>query len=323
VSSVVTRLEKISKSFETVVALESVSVELGEGEIFGCVGPNGAGKTTAIRLLLGLLKPDAGTVELFGANPYLDHLTSLKARSRVGAMLDSPGHFIYTTAQRNLNYYAHVRRVSNANQRVAEVLRLVGLYEQRHQRVETFSRGMLQRLAFARTVVHDPDFLVLDEPTSGLDPGGQQEVRKMLERLASSGKTVLLSSHNLAEVEETCTRVAIINKGRIIVCDKIETLRAQYERPAVRLRFGTDYGRTEKDQLEKRMVDLPYVIQFLDGTEELVVQLHQQSDAVKLNQFLVSSGVPVAQMSTFSVTLQDIYEELIMEKSRSDDRSDA
>jgi len=201
-SQTVASVNNIEKKIASNIALKSVSFELRRGEIVGYIGPNGAGKTTSIRILLGLLKPDAGSVKLFDSNPYLDEQKSSQARERVGAMLEYPGHFIYTTARQNLTYHARLRKIDNVNERVDEVLQLVQLFDRRNSYVETFSKGMMQRLAFARAIIHNPELLVLDEPTSGLDPSAQKEVRDIFKNLAAAGKTVFLSSHNLTEVQE-------------------------------------------------------------------------------------------------------------------------
>lgn len=318
-NSIIAQLENVQKSYGPILALNSISLVLRKGEIFGYIGPNGAGKTTTIKILLGLLRVESGLVKLFNVDPYSDEQQSLHARSRIGAMFESPGHFVYATAEKNLEYYARLHGVKNIDKKIAEVLKLVELYERRHLRVETFSRGMSQRLAFARAIIHDSDLLILDEPTSGFDPTGQRLARNILKKLVTDGKTVFLSSHNLPEVEEICTRIAIIIKGRIVVCDEIEVLRAKYGRPVVRLELGVNFKHTRKEEILRKIRSLPYVIKCTESTGELRVELYDKSKAVKLNQYLVSLGVPVAQLTTYSLSLEEIYDNLVSKEGKSND----
>lgn len=224
----IAELKGVSKHFCQVRALDHVSFQLKEREIFGYVGPNGAGKTTTIRVLCGLLRPNEGYVKLFGADPYSDGEGS-SARQRIGVVLEDPGHFAHMTAYKNLKYYAEVYRVSNGEKRIADCLKTVGLWDRRNDHVETFSKGMKQKLAIARCILPDPDFLIFDEPTSGLDPTAQLEIREMLSNLLSLGKTIFLSSHNLAEVEKICTRVGVINKGKLVFLGEVSVLKRKYK----------------------------------------------------------------------------------------------
>lgn len=209
----------VTKNFGDVTAVSDVSLEVDGGEIFGYIGPNGAGKTTTIRIILGLLKPTAGKVFVFGKDPYT------KGVSSTGAVLDNPGLFLYYSAYRNLAYYAEIYDIGDKERRIDEVLRAVGLENRKKERVEKFSHGMKQRLALARALLPDPDLLVLDEPTTGLDPDGQEWLREKLSQLASEGKTIFYSSHQLSDVEEICTRVAIIKEGKIVLNERMEEIK--------------------------------------------------------------------------------------------------
>ncbi|MGY4707557.1 ABC transporter ATP-binding protein [Candidatus Bipolaricaulota sp. J31] len=198
--------------------LRGITVEVQRGDVFGYLGPNGAGKTTTIRVLLGLLEPDSGEVLIFGerAGP--------RARARLGFVLESDGLFDGLTAVENLELFARLYRVKRP--RIGELLELVGLSREGRERAGRFSRGMRQRLALARALLHDPEILVLDEPTAGLDPSGQMELRELLRELAAAGKTVFFSSHNLDEVERLCNRIALIHRGEIRLQGAVAELRA-------------------------------------------------------------------------------------------------
>ncbi len=203
----VLEFKEVHKSLGGKLILRGISFSVYVGDVFGYLGPNGAGKTTTIRVLLDLLPPDGGEVRLFGRP------SDPRARRRIGFVLENDGLFDGLTAAENLVLFARLYEVSRP--KVGELLELVGLGGKEGDRVGTFSKGMRQRLALARALLHDPDLLVLDEPTAGLDPTGQMEVRELIRELSGGGKTVFLSSHNLDEVERLCNRIALIHHGEI------------------------------------------------------------------------------------------------------------
>lgn len=207
---------EVRKSLGGREILRGISFSVFMGDVFGYLGPNGAGKTTTIRVLLDLLPPDGGEVRLFGrpADPL--------ARRRIGFVLENDGLFDGLTAEENLRLFARLYGVPRT--RVGELLELVGLSGRERERVGTFSKGMRQRLALARALLHDPELLVLDEPTAGLDPMGQMEVRELIRELSRRGKTVFLSSHNLDEVERLCNRIALIHHGEIRLQGEVREL---------------------------------------------------------------------------------------------------
>lgn len=202
-------------------AVRGVSLQAFPGEVFGLLGPNGAGKTTLIKMLLGVVKPSGGSASLFG-----QPVGSTAARIRVGYLPESLRVDRHHTARSALRYYGRMSRMSSSaiNSRSDELLKLVGLEGRDRESVRRFSKGMYQRLGLAQALLHDPDLLVLDEPTDGLDPVGRNEVRKVIDRLKDSGKTIFLNSHILQEVELVCTRVAILAKGDLKAIGTIEDL---------------------------------------------------------------------------------------------------
>jgi ABC-2 type transport system ATP-binding protein len=204
-----------------VSALNGVSLSARAGEVFGLLGPNGAGKTTLIKILLGVVKPSGGTATLFG-----QPVGSAAARQRVGYLPESLRVDRHHTARSALRYYGRLSRMNahEIERRSDELLELVGLRGRDRESVRRFSKGMYQRLGLAQALMHDPDLLVLDEPTDGLDPVGRNEVRKVIERLRDSGKTIFLNSHILQEVEMVCTRVAILAHGQIRGSGTVEEL---------------------------------------------------------------------------------------------------
>ncbi len=208
----VLRLQNLTKYYGEVRAVEDLTLEVYESECFGFLGPNGAGKTTTIGMILGLLWPTAGTVEVLGRRVTPVHSAPLR---QVGALVGAPGFYPYLSGRDNLRLLARLHpQVDEA--RVDEVLEQVGLSGAARRQVRGYSTGMKQRLGLAAALLHRPRLLVLDEPTNGLDPVGMAEMRGLLRRLTRQGVTVFLSSHLLHEVEQVCDRVAILHRGRVV-----------------------------------------------------------------------------------------------------------
>lgn len=210
--TVVLRTVDLTKRFGAITAVDRLSLEVRAGEVLGFLGPNGAGKSTTAGMILGLIKPTAGRVEIFGKD--LTHARDLLPR-RVGAVIESPSFYPYLSGRDNLRALAlAVGGVPEG--RIDALLAQVGLTERANSAFETYSQGMKQRLGIASTLLTDPALVVLDEPTNGLDPAGQREVRALIPQLAREGRAVLLASHLLYEVEQVCDRVAIIRRGRLV-----------------------------------------------------------------------------------------------------------
>jgi ABC-2 type transport system ATP-binding protein len=221
-SKVIAKLEKVTKSFGKKQVLKDISFNVFADEIFGYIGPNGAGKTTTIRLLTGLLPPSEGKVTVFDKNPY----TSDALRSKIGVVLDAPGLWENLTVIQNMKYFSDFYNIKTEKE-IQDCLKIVDLDTSKNLKVHTFSKGMKQRLAIARALVHDPDFLIFDEPTANLDPDAQRDIRELVSRLCKNGKTVFLSSHNLPEVQQLCRRVAIIDKGNLLTILDVDALQGQ------------------------------------------------------------------------------------------------
>jgi ABC-2 type transport system ATP-binding protein len=208
-------------------ALDRVSFDLARGDVFGLLGPNGAGKTTTLKLIMGLLRPTAGAVTVFGLNPLLP-----SARRPVGFLPELPAFPEHLTAHELLHYLAGLSGVPGPARgaRVDEVLHLVGLTTDRHRRLRQYSKGMLQRVGLAQALVHAPELVILDEPMSGLDPLGRRDVRELIFSLRDSGKTVLFSSHILTDAESLCSRVAILHHGRVTAAGTVADLTRAHQR---------------------------------------------------------------------------------------------
>jgi ABC-2 type transport system ATP-binding protein len=217
---VVLHTRNLSKQYGKRLAVDNLNLEVHRGEIFGFLGPNGAGKTTTIRMALGLIAPTSGSVEILGQDVFTQRAHVLP---RVGALVETPALYLYMSGRDNLRAVASVLGgVPKA--RIDAVLDLVGLSMRQKDRVRTYSLGMKQRLGVAMALLQDPDVLLLDEPANGLDPAGIVEMRDLMHRLSAEGKTVFISSHLLTEVQQICTRVAIINLGKLVTESTVEEL---------------------------------------------------------------------------------------------------
>jgi len=201
-------LKNISKSYNRIKALQDVSFDVPEGAVFGILGPNGSGKTTLLGIVMDVLIASAGTYTWFGNPP------SENQRREIGTLLETPNFYHYLSAQHNLEIAALIKHKPVDD--IERVLKLVRLYERKDSKFQTYSLGMKQRLAIASCLLGDPAVLVFDEPTNGLDPSGIAEIRQLIIDLAAGGKTIILASHLLAEVEKVCTHVAILQQGLLI-----------------------------------------------------------------------------------------------------------
>ena len=210
----------LTKLFGERKAVDSVDLRIPSGSAFGYLGPNGAGKTTLIRMLLGLTKPSGGTISLLG-RPIPEHRAD--ALARIGAIVEEPKFHPFLTGRENLRVVAAARE-PEAHARIEGALERVGLQHRADDRVKTYSQGMRQRLGVARCLLADPELLILDEPTNGLDPAGIEEFRGLVRTLVDEGRTVVLSSHLLSEVERICDAIAIVDRGRVVVQGPISEL---------------------------------------------------------------------------------------------------
>jgi ABC-2 type transport system ATP-binding protein len=214
------RTRSLSKAYGQRLAVNNLNLEVYRGDIFGFLGPNGAGKTTTIRMALGLITPTAGAVEILGHDVAAQRAAILP---RVGALVEQPALYLYMSGRDNLRAVAAVLGGVPAS-RLDAVLELVGLRARAKDRVKTYSLGMKQRLGVAMALLNDPEVLLLDEPANGLDPAGIVEMRDLMRQLAAQGKTIFLSSHVLTEVRQICTRVAILNLGKLVTETTIDEL---------------------------------------------------------------------------------------------------
>jgi ABC-2 type transport system ATP-binding protein len=295
--AVVVRLKGLSKTYGQRPAVDHLSLDVRQGEIFGFLGPNGAGKTTTIRMLLGLIAPTGGAVELLGEDMLANRARLLP---QVGALVEQPALYPYMNGRDNLRAVAAVLGgVPEA--RIQAVLQLVGLHARQKDRVRTYSLGMKQRLGVAMALLQDPRLLVLDEPANGLDPAGIVEMRDLLRELSAAGKTIFISSHVLSEVRQICTRVAIINHGRLVKESTVEALTA-----------GTGEVAVTVERPEATLALLraqPWGAQArIEG--EQVITGAPEGQARALNIFLVQAGHAPERLLPYEHDLEQVFLEL-------------
>ncbi|MGI9105220.1 MAG: ABC transporter ATP-binding protein [Pyrinomonadaceae bacterium] len=291
----VLRTELLTKKYQGRVAVDGLSLEVGRGDIYGFLGQNGAGKSTTIRMVLGLVRPTSGSVQLLGhdmaRHPH-------RALARTGAIVEAPAFYENFSGRQNLRMLAALSGGAKPK-RIAAVLEMVGLTRRADDPVRVYSHGMRQRLGIAQALLPDPEFIILDEPTDGLDPQGIQETRFLIKRMRDElGLTVMLSSHLLHEVEQLCNQVAIIDGGRLL-----------YQ--------GSVTGLLEKDKTLKLSVDrVEEVYQLLSGEQHLFVTRDGiQSLQVKvadeqiphLNALLVERGFRVTELTPQRETLEQVF----------------
>ena len=296
---------------QTVKALDNLSITVNRGDIYGLIGPNGAGKTTTFKIVAALLKPTSGTVVLSGLN--LDRPQNLRAiRRKIGYMPDSFGIYEDMTVEEYLAFFAAAYGIENPRRRglVEDVMNLVDMTGRRQTLIESLSRGMQQRLGLARVLIHDPELLILDEPASGLDPRARVEIRTLLLELQKMGKTILISSHILADLGEICNRVGIIEKGRMKVDGTLQDVLALVKPSAVVfLRVAAD---TYRAALVLR--ELPFVSAVEDQNGTLAISVADGFTEVwRLTEALVQAGLHVNYIEQESESLERAFVQLTQE----------
>ncbi len=295
--------------FGEVRAVDGITFEVQTGTLFGFLGPNGAGKTTTIRLLLGLLEPDGGSAQVLG---YDVRTQADQIRLNCGALLEQSGLYERLSAEDNLDLFGRIWHIPTEQraQRIKELLEKMGLYERRKETVNTWSRGMKQKLAVVRTLMHNPRLVFLDEPTAGLDPVAAASLRDDLVDLARQhGVTVFLTTHNLAEAEKICDRVAVINKGKLLTVGSPDELRLQKSTHSL-----TVVGRGFSPEVVAALRAMPEVEAVELQDRHLVVHFKQETDSGNLVQFLAGKGVMIDEVRKGKASLEEAFLALLEEK---------
>lgn len=295
--------ENLTKKFDEFVAVDRLSLDVADGEVFGFLGPNGAGKTTTVRLLTSLIGPTSGSGVVLG---YRIGQDDQNIRRHVGILTESPGHYDRLSAYKNMVIFANLYEVQDVAGQVEKYLRMLGLWARRDDAAGTFSKGMRQKLAIARSLLHEPRVLFLDEPTSGLDPEMAKLVRDFVAELKQEGRTIFLCTHNLDEAERLCDRVAVFNT-RLRVVDTPTRLRQQlYGRQVV---FHLAH---EAAGFLPALQPLDYLKQVQAVDNKLIVALDDpETHNPALIRLLVAAGADLQFVGELRYSLEDVYLQLI------------
>lgn len=300
----------LTRQFGQLTAVEDLSLEMSEGEVLAFLGPNGAGKTTTIRMLAGIIAPTSGYAVIEGrrTDEEIEQLHEV-----IGLLTETPGFYERLCARRNLEFYAGFYTNLDVSGQVEKYLRAMGLWERREDRVGTYSRGMKQRLALARALLHEPKVLLLDEPTAGLDPEGAREVRELISRLSDEGRTIFISTHNLAEAELLCDRIAVV-RTQLLALNTAEELRQRLFRRQVVLELES----VPESVLESVNV-LPFVQHLEQSGRRLLMELDDpDSNRPELVKRVVEAGGRVMSVSEERHSLEEVYLTLIHEEENRD-----
>lgn len=277
------KVEHISKHFGNLKAVDDLSFEVKAGEVFGFLGQNGSGKSTTIRMLLSLIHPTSGTIELFGKSLQKDRNQILE---QVGAIIERPDLYPYLSAREHLQLFVKVRKQKIPSKAIDDTLQKVGLLERAQDKVQTFSLGMKQRLGIGIALVHNPQLIILDEPTNGLDPQGIADMRKLIIALSKEeGKTILVSSHLLSEIEQVATQILILHKGKKMVEGNTKAL-LDPQNKIVQFKTLDDARALQVVQ------NSTYKASLMDRKQGVFLKV-PNTDIPQLNEFFLHAGIPI------------------------------
>jgi len=290
-------LTSVRKAFDTLVAVDDVSLKVYQGEVFGLLGPNGAGKTTLIRMMLDIIRPDSGRVEILG------HRLTARDKERIGYLPEERGLYLRQKVGSVLEYFARLKGVekNSARHRVLAWLERLEMIDVKDKRVRELSKGNQQKIQLIATLVADPDIVILDEPFSGLDPINTRAVSTLVRELAASGKAVLLSTHQMGLVETLCQRVFMINHGRRVFYGDLETIKRQYSDNAVLVKSNADY----------RQCDL--IARYNANNGAVKVYLRDEAQPRDFLNWMLKEGADIDQFERATSPLEDIYIKVVEE----------
>ncbi len=296
-SDTVLEIKNLRKVYKDVVALDDLSFEVKKGQVFGLLGPNGSGKTTTLGILLGVLRQNQGTFSWFNNGDKDEN------RKNIGALLETPNFYPYLSAFDNLVVVAKIKGMTDYSERIDEVLKRVNLFERKKSKFKTFSLGMKQRLAIASAMLNDPEVLVLDEPTNGLDPEGIAEIRDLIKEIALSGKTIVIASHILDEIEKVCTHVAIMRKGKLLQMGELAEVMTQERLLLLKS--------ADLNELKNAIERLSHAKFIKIKEDEVLVSIADDFDPAVLNKELAGLGIYLSSIKEHRKNLESMFLEII------------
>lgn len=290
----------LDKSYGPIHAVKNLQLKVQKGQIYGILGPNGSGKSTTLAMILGIVGMDKGTYSWFGQKP------SSESRQKIGSLLESPNFYPYLSLIENLKIVSRIKQIPEAE--IFRVLKLVGLLERQKSKFQTLSYGMKQRLALASVLMGDPEVLVLDEPANGLDPEGIAEVREIVKKEAQRGKTILMASHILDEVEKVCSHVAILRNGELLTSGEVGNLLKN----EVMMILSSD----SLDELKHFLNNYNGISNLKDDGEQFQVVLKDGFEPGDVNKALVSKGIILNKMEVHKQSLEEKFLELMKQEEK-------
>lgn len=295
----VLEINSLSKNYGKLHAVNKLDLKIESHMIFGLLGPNGSGKTTTLGMLLGVIRPTSGSFSWFG-NGQED-----KNRKRIGALLETPNFYPYLTPVQNLEIVAKIKGMTNSEARIEEVLKIIDLYDRRNSAFKTFSLGMKQRLAIGSALLSDPEVLVLDEPTNGLDPQGIAEIRELIIEIGKSGKTIIIASHILDEIEKTCTHCAILRKGELLQVGTIDELIGNQNTVLIRV------NAPDEDSLLKFITENADMSVYKTVDNGVIISMKSGTTATEVNKLFFDNGIILSELGLFRESLENQFLEIV------------
>ena len=287
----------LRKEYGQLIALNDLTLSVEKGQIFGLLGPNGSGKTTTLGILLGVLRATKGSFNWFDNGSHDGN------RKNIGALLETPNFYPYLNAVDNLKVVGKIKDVDDISSAIERVLKRVNLWERRNDKFKTYSLGMKQRLAIAAALLKNPEVLVLDEPTNGLDPQGIAEIRSLISEIAEEGKTIIIASHLLDEIEKVCSHVAILKNGKLL---KVGTLEEIMTQDRVLHLVYTDVNQLKK--VIENIAGITYLADDANGIKVVVDEKYTPSD---VNKLLAEEGIYLSGLSEYKKNLETMFLEII------------
>ena len=288
----------LSKNYGNVKALDKLSINVHKGDVYGILGPNGSGKTTTLGIILGVTNPSSGTYSWFESGGHS------QLRKKIGAMLDKPNFYPHLNGFQNLRLVADIKDIRTP--KINEKLEIAGIAKSANRKFMTYSTGMKQRLAFAATLLGEPETLVLDEPTNGLDPEGIADVRDLIQRIAGEGITVIMASHLLDEVQKVCSHVAVINMGKKLYEGHVQSLLAEDG--------GIEVSSDNLEKLDKALSNFEGVDQIKKQSSIFTIKLKSGFKASELSSFLITNGVDITHFAHKKGNLEQEFLHLLSQE---------
>jgi len=287
--------QNLSKHYGRIHAVDDLSISIPERSVFGLLGPNGSGKTTTLGMLLDVVNPTAGTYSWFG------NYSKKENRQKIGSILETPAFYPYLSAVSNLKIIAEIKSIPDAN--LDEVLKLTGLFDRRHSAYRTFSLGMKQRLALASALLCDPRVMILDEPTNGLDPRGIAEIRELIKNIAGQGKTIILASHLLDEVQKVCTHFAVLDRGKLLHTGLVNESSPE--------EYIVELSAEDNNRLGEILDSFPGKVKMELYQNRFIITLSDKTTIGELSKFVYEHGLILTHLVSRQRSLESQFLELV------------